>query len=102
MYNWDDLRFFLEVSRRGRLVSAAQSLQVDHTTVSRRITALEESLDTRLFDRTPHGYQLTKAGQSLLTHAEAMEAQSIALYQDVSGEDATLTGTVPVPSFSSR
>ena len=94
MFNWDDLRFFLELSRRGRLVSAAQSLHVDHTTVSRRITALEESLDTRLFDRTPRSYQLTKAGQSLLAHAEAMEAQSIDLYQDVSGEDATLTGTV--------
>ncbi len=94
MFNWDDLRHFLELSRRGRLISAAQHLQVDHTTVSRRITALEESLNTRLFDRTPHGYQLTKAGQSLLTHAEAMEAQSIGLYQDVSGEDATLSGTV--------
>ena len=94
MFNWDDLRHFLELSRRGRLISAAQHLQVDHTTVSRRIAALEESLNTRLFDRTPHGYQLTKAGQSLLTHAEAMEAQSIGLYQDVSGEDATLSGTV--------
>ena len=94
MFNWNDLRFFLEVSRRGRMVSAAHSLQVDHTTVSRRITALEETLDTRLFDRTPRGYQLTKAGQALLKHAEAMEAQSIALYQEVSGEDATLTGTV--------
>ena len=94
MFNWDDLRFFLEVSRRGRMVSAAQSLQVDHTTVSRRIAALEETLDTRLFDRTPRGYQLTKAGQALLKHAETMEAQSIDLYQEVSGEDATLTGTV--------
>ena len=94
MYSWDDLRYFLELARRGRLVSAAQQIGVDHTTVSRRITALEEALDTRLFDRTPRGYQLTKAGQALLPHAEAMEAQSVSLYQDVSGEDATLTGTV--------
>ena len=96
MFNWDDLRYFLELSRRGRLVSAAQRLGVDHTTVARRITALEESLNTRLFDRTPRGYQLTKAGQALLTHAESMEAQSIGLYQDVSGQDATLTGTVRI------
>ena len=94
MFNWDDLRYFLELSRRGRLVAAARRLHVDHTTVARRIAALENSLDTRLFDRTPRGYALTKAGQSLLGHAEAMEAQSIGLYQDVSGEDATLSGTV--------
>lgn len=94
MFNWDDLRFFLELSRQGRLAGAARSLHVDHTTVSRRIAALEDSLNARLFDRTPRGYVLTKAGQALLTHAERMEAQSIGLYQDVSGEDATLTGTV--------
>ncbi|MFN3232122.1 MAG: LysR family transcriptional regulator [Alphaproteobacteria bacterium] len=94
MFNWDDLRFFLELSRRGRLNAAARSLHVDHTTVARRISALEEALDARLFDRTPSGYLLTKAGQSLLRHAEAMESQSIDLYQEVSGEDATLTGTV--------
>ena len=50
----------------------------------------------RLFDRTPRGYQFTKAGQVLLTYAESMEAQSIGLYQDVSGQDATLTGTVRI------
>ncbi len=94
MFNWDDLRFFLELSRQGRLVAAARKLHVDHTTVARHISALEESLNTRLFDRTPRGYVLTKAGQSLLRHAESMESQSIDLYQDVSGEDATLTGTV--------
>ncbi|MBI1180738.1 MAG: LysR family transcriptional regulator [Alphaproteobacteria bacterium] len=94
MFNWDDLRFVLELSRRGRLAAAARALQVDHTTVARRVAALEQSLNTRLFDRTPRGYILTKAGQALLAHAEMMEAQSIRLYEDVSGQDATLTGTV--------
>ena len=64
MFNWDDLRFFLELARRGRLVAAAQRLHVDHTTVARRIAALEESLNTRLFDRTPRGHLVTKAGQA--------------------------------------
>jgi len=94
MFNWDDLRFFLELARRGRLIAAARRLHVDHTTVARRIAALEESLNARLFDRTPRGYLLTKAGQALLPHAESVEAQSIGIYQEVSGEDAMLTGTV--------
>ena len=50
MFDWNDLRFFLEVSRRGRLVTAARHLAVDHTTVSRRIQALEERMNTKLFE----------------------------------------------------
>ncbi len=94
MYDWNDLRFFLELSRRGRLVSAARKLHVDHTTVSRRISALENELNVRLFDKSPRGYKLTDAGMRLLPHAEQMEASSNHLYQDISGKDARLSGTV--------
>ena len=94
MFNWDDLRFVLELARRGRLAAASRALHVDHTTVARRVSALETALNTRLFDRTPRGYIPTKAGQALIEHAEMMEARAIKLYEDVSGEDATLTGTV--------
>ncbi|WP_417320350.1 LysR family transcriptional regulator [Emcibacter sp.] len=94
MYNWNDLKYFLELSRRGKLVEAARRLHVDHTTVSRRITALEESLNARLFDKSPRGYQLTDAGLRLLPLAEQMEAQSTSLYQSISGKDASFSGTV--------
>lgn len=94
MFAWDDLRFFLELARKGRLVAAAQRLHVDHTTVSRRIAQLEAAVEARLFDKSPRGYQLTEAGRRLLPYAEAMEAQSIAVYKDISGKDAQLTGTV--------
>jgi DNA-binding transcriptional LysR family regulator len=94
MFNWDDLRFFLELARKGRLISAARRLHVDHTTVSRRIAQLEEAMDARLFDKSPQGYKLTEAGRRLLPYAEAMEAQSITVYKDISGKDAQLTGTV--------
>ncbi len=94
MFNWDDLRFFLELARKGRLVSAAQRLHVDHTTVSRRISALEDGVGARLFDKSPQGYQLTEAGLRLLPYAEIVEAQSIAVIKDIAGKDAQLTGTV--------
>lgn len=96
MYNWNDLRYFLELSRQGKLVRAAARLQVDHTTVSRRITALEKQLDVRLFDKSPHGYQLTDAGLRLLPLAEHIETRSNQLYQDIAGKDARLGGTVRV------
>lgn len=96
MYDWNDLRYFLELSRQGKLVGAASRLQVDHTTVSRRITALEKQLDVRLFDKSPRGYQLTDAGLRLLPLAEEIEARSNRLYQDIAGKDARLSGTVRV------
>jgi len=96
MYDWNDLRYFLELSRQGKLIKAAARLHVDHTTVSRRIAALETQLDVRLFDKSPRGYQLTDAGLRLLPMAEKIEAQSNRLYQDISGKDARLSGTVRV------
>ena len=96
MYDWNDLRYFLELSRQGKLIKAAARLHVDHTTVSRRIASLETELDVRLFDKSPRGYQLTDAGLRLLPMAEKIEAQSNHLYQDISGKDARLSGTVRV------
>ena len=96
MYDWNDLRYFLELSRQGKLVRAAARLHVDHTTVSRRIGALEKQLDVRLFDKSPRGYQLTDAGLRLLPMAEKIETQSLDLYQELSGKDARLSGTVRV------
>jgi len=96
MYDWNDLRYFLELSRQGKLVRAAARLHVDHTTVSRRITALEKQLDVRLFDKSPNGYQLTDAGLRLLPLAEQIETRSNQLYQEIAGKDARLGGTVRV------
>ena len=96
MYDWNDLRYFLELSRQGKLVRAAARMHVDHTTVSRRITALEKQLDVRLFDKSPNGYQLTDAGLRLLPLAEQIETRSNQLYQDIAGKDARLGGTVRV------
>ncbi|VVN56962.1 hypothetical protein PS687_02525 [Pseudomonas fluorescens] len=70
---WDDLRFFLELARAGRLTIAARRLGVEHTTVSRRIQALELTVGTPLFNRTPSGYELTTDGQALLPVAKSME-----------------------------
>ena len=96
MYDWNDLRYFLELSRQGKLVRAAVRLHVDHTTVSRRIATLEKQLDVRLFDKSPSGYQLTDAGLRLLPLAEQIETRSNQLYQEIAGKDARLGGTVCV------
>lgn len=96
MFSADNLRYFLEVARTGRLNDAARNLGVDHTTVGRRITALEKSFGQRLFDRSPGGWQLTEAGADLFPHAETVESAVIAAYETRTSSAGPLTGTVRV------
>ena len=72
-FNWDDMRYFLELARRGRLAVVARQFGVEHTTVSRRIAELEAVLDQKLFDRTDSGFTLTAFGEGALRYAEQME-----------------------------
>jgi DNA-binding transcriptional LysR family regulator len=73
MFDWNDLRYFLELQRSGRLLTAAKRLNTTHSTVARHIEAIEQPLGTALFVQHAQGYELTPAGQALLKHAEAME-----------------------------
>jgi DNA-binding transcriptional LysR family regulator len=71
--NWDDIKIFLEVARAERLSTAAKRLAMDASTVSRRLHKLEESVATKLFDRTQEGHVLTPDGEMLLSSACKME-----------------------------
>ena len=73
--NWDDLKHFLAVARRKKLRRAGADLKVDQATVGRRITALEQRLGAKLFERGSQGYELTEDGRRLLPSAERIEAE---------------------------
>ena len=96
MLDWDDLRYFLAIQRSGTLARAASVLGINATTVGRRLTALEERVNARLFDRTPEGYVLTSAGHDLLPRAERMEEEALALEREVLGADQRPAGSVRV------
>ncbi|QNP60119.1 LysR family transcriptional regulator [Paenacidovorax monticola] len=72
--DWDHFRYFLELARTGTLAGAARRLGVEHTTVSRRIQALEKQMGTALFAREAGGHRLSEAGRQLLPAVEAMES----------------------------
>jgi DNA-binding transcriptional LysR family regulator len=97
-FDWNDLRSFLAVARSGRLTVAAARLQLDHTTLSRRIGGLEHALNAKLFDRSPSGYGLTEQGQRLLPMAEEMERLAIGARELVGGTAACVEGTVRIGS----
>jgi len=95
-FDWNDLRSFLAVARSGKLTAAAARLQIDHTTLSRRLTSLEHALKAKLFDRSPSGYTLTDQGRRLLPTAEEMERLSFAVQDTVGGTSACVEGTVRI------
>jgi DNA-binding transcriptional LysR family regulator len=96
MLDWDDLRFFLALSRHGSLSAAAKVLHVSQSTVGRRLATLEATLAVRLLNRTPEGYVPTLAGEEVRKKAERLEAEALALERDVTGRDTRLRGLVRV------
>ena len=93
--NWDDVRIFLAVARNGQILGAARSLSLNHATVARRLTALEEALGSKLFTRKTNGSELSGAGERFLVHAEAMESAMLAASESA-GSDSAVDGTVRV------
>lgn len=97
-FDWNDLRAFLAVARSGRLTAAAARLGVDHSTLSRRIGALEHALRTRLFDRSPSGYSLTDHGRRLIPIGEEMERLALGAGEAVGGSSTSVAGIVRIGS----
>jgi len=87
---WDHLRVFLAVAQAGSLRRAARALGLGQPTLIRHLRQLEQSLGTRLFERTPDGHRLTKRGQDLLPMAESMAetATTIDRRRQAFGDDA--------------
>ena len=93
--NWEDLRAFVAVAQSGQLGKASRLLRQDPTTIARKVKRLEERLGITLFERTRTGQQLTEAGETLLTRAEAMAAAARDIGEQVSGPYG-LSGTLRI------
>jgi DNA-binding transcriptional LysR family regulator len=101
--DWDDIRYFVELARQGKLSATARVLQVEHSTVARRIGMLETRLGVRLFDRLPKNWALTAEGEELLVQARRVEDEALAFARAGAGASA-LRGVVRLsapPVFSS-
>jgi DNA-binding transcriptional LysR family regulator len=94
--DWDDVRHFLTLARTGSVRAAGALLGVSHSTVARRVEALETRLGVKLFDRHRDGYQLTDAGTEMVAGAERVEAEMAALQRGLAGQDARLEGAIRV------
>ncbi len=91
---WDDARVLLALLRARSLSRAGALLEVNASTVSRRLDALERGLGARLFDRTPDGVLPTALAEALAAHAEAMERAASELVLAAEGREAAVEGEV--------
>src|SRR5690606_8144466 len=94
--NWDDVRLFLAVARTGQLLAASRRLGVNHATLSRRVSTLEETLKTRLLVRRTNGCELTAEGEVFLRAAERMETEMLAAQSRIGRIDTAIAGTVRI------
>jgi DNA-binding transcriptional LysR family regulator len=104
MFDWDDLRHLIAVSRHGSTLAAAQTLGVNQSTVHRRLAELESRVGLALVKRHPSGYRLSELGETLIGHVLAVEAAVMGLERQVQALKHDLTGvirlTCPEPTVS--
>ena len=99
--NWDHLEYFLAVARSGSLSGAAKQLNVNHSTVARRLEKLEQQLGSILFHRLSNDYQLTEYGVKLQQQAVAVEDQINQIQRVFKSHDSELSGSLCVTQPSS-
>jgi DNA-binding transcriptional LysR family regulator len=94
--DWDDLRIFLAVARAGTVSEAARQLELDHSTVSRRLANLETRLAIRLFDRAGRRLAINAAGKQLMRTAERLESGLLSDLAVLEAMQGSRVGTVRI------
>jgi DNA-binding transcriptional LysR family regulator len=96
MFDWNDLKYFLAVAHHHSTLAASRALQVNQSTVQRRLAELERRLGRPLVQRHPTGYRLTEFGQALLPYAESVAKAVAALEQQLESAQLEAVGIIRV------
>lgn len=94
MFDWNDLRHLLAVSRCGSTLAAAKALGVNQSTVHRRLVELERRIGLSLVKRQPAGYRLSELGEALILEALAVETAVENLERKIQSLKLDLKGTI--------
>jgi DNA-binding transcriptional LysR family regulator len=101
VYDWNDVRVFLAVARGGSTLAASRILNVNQTTVARRVAALEQALGFALFDRLQSGYRPTEVGELIRGAAERLESEAEVLARLAAQHGRKLSGVIRVTTNES-
>lgn len=77
--NWDDLRVVSTINRTGSFTRAAAALEVDETTIARRVARIQQDLGVTLFAASHGRREPTEDCRRILGHLAAMEEASAAI-----------------------
>lgn len=94
--SWDDLHLVKTIAEEGSMSSAAQKMNVNASTIGRRLDALEEQWQTRIFDRTNRGIENTELTEKLLPFVEIAEQAVHGFIQTLEGNEQEAEGTVTI------
>lgn len=94
--DWADLRVLTQLAATGTARAAGAALKMHHSTIGRRLRALEIAVGARLVERTPDGYALTQAGDELVAAAQVFEDDLQKIGRRIDGMDSALEGSLTV------
>ena len=94
--NWDNLRYVLMVANKGSIAAAARELDVNRTTVLRRINNFQQDLNCRIFDRGDNGYVLTTEAEKMIDAAREVESTLFDMQRQIAGHELKLEGELRV------
>ena len=94
--DWNSLKVFLSIARRGSLSAAANDLEVNHSTIFRRLNAFETEIGGQLFERINNRYELTSLGHELLDFAQNIENSFDGINRHIVGKDVQPKGIVKI------
>jgi DNA-binding transcriptional LysR family regulator len=99
--DWDDLRVVDAIAREGSLAGAARRLRVRHSTVFRRLAAIEKKMGVRLFERLRDGYAPMPAGERVARLAARFADEVLSLERELAGQDLRPSGAVRIATTDS-
>ncbi len=94
--SWDEFRLVKAIADTRSLSGAAERLGLNHSTIFRRLSALEKLVGVKLFERSRGGYETTAAGREMAVLAGAMSDSIVDFERRVAGRDANPTGLLRV------
>ena len=98
-FDWNQARAFWATAKQGSFSKAAKALAVDHTTLGRQVTALEQELKVTLLERFSRGIKLTDAGIEILEYVDRMAEAAADLSLVASGRSTSLEVSVCISAM---
>lgn len=99
--DWNDLKIMQKVVEQGSLNGAAKALNVNHSTVYRKVKNLEQYLGASLMTSSKKGYEITPEGEKIYQFTKVMAAQVEAIELNLGGKSPDLSGNIRItaPGF---